>query len=736
MFKKIFVVALLLLVFPSSSYAGLTDDPRFGLTNFVNSRQNGMNSPILVGLEENNFLIIDLYGELTEVSLMCEEDIFENEKLLLDNLESDQFRKINMSDGGIKYEIFPQGSRIQLFGDVLPVDKSKIVRCDIENPKFFEGNEDVVDEVDFTIGNSGVFYISEDRFRDVYIEKDKDFVRLKFDYSENTLIKDIELSCIYDGGEDPFDKVIINGSNNVNPIVSDDVMYGRFVALGGFYGVDLYGKEFNEVFAKERNYLYKFEGLDIDVNEWFAISNGGRVSIELYLKNLEGEVNCFIDKFSAEKDGEELEYVYRIDSIYMPGNYGSFGFKDIPKYDERYNGYEYLIENGIIDGYEDGTFKPDNSINRAEVAKIVSEAFFEPNFTNKQCFNDVDGSEWYNSYLCNLKENRVIQGVGDTGRFEPERNINVVEAYKIVFESLPNVIFENNEGEWYDKYINFAEDRFIDSHKYDYDVPINRGEFAEIVYKAMLFDEYSDKYKDSVLKLSEFVDAKNFDSDWNLDVRFECSQQAFDLLKESGQNADRMKAIFNYELEDLLVLFGENVEIAVVAEYLNSYKSVYVLYQESQTYKYDYDYKYHLLGHAANSGCIDLVEGYLNELPYNARNDIYAYFGKNILHVATDNKDFKLIKYLVEEADVELGVLSNGGRHEGHYIVDDNVALSGREIDILEYLIDNGLDINTHSPLLGTFVDETPYTLAANDEIREFLLENGYKLTEVDVLID
>lgn len=74
----------------------------------------------------------------------------------------------------------------------------------------------------------------------------------------------------------------------------------------------------------------------------------------------------------------------------------------------------------------------------------------------------------------------------------------------------------------------------------------------------------------------------------------------------------------------------------------------------------------------------------------------------------------------------------NRGFHEGQYIENDRFISSGREIEMLQYLMDNELDI-THSPLLGTFVYETLYTLAANDEIRDSLLENGYELTNVDL---
>ena len=56
-------------------------------------------------------------------------------------------------------------------------------------------------------------------------------------------------------------------------------------------------------------------------------------------------------------------------------------------------------ENGIISGYPDGTFQPDNPVTRAELAKIVTLAFDlqENEFVYNE--NDIDNSAWYYQYL-------------------------------------------------------------------------------------------------------------------------------------------------------------------------------------------------------------------------------------------------------------------------------------------------------------------------------------------------
>ena len=47
-------------------------------------------------------------------------------------------------------------------------------------------------------------------------------------------------------------------------------------------------------------------------------------------------------------------------------------FTDVSKDHWAYEAIEELAEKGIINGYEDGTFKPNEPITRAEVATIIS----------------------------------------------------------------------------------------------------------------------------------------------------------------------------------------------------------------------------------------------------------------------------------------------------------------------------------------------------------------------------
>ena len=49
-------------------------------------------------------------------------------------------------------------------------------------------------------------------------------------------------------------------------------------------------------------------------------------------------------------------------------------FSDVNQDNRYYSAIDALVNSGVINGYEDGTFKPDNTITRAEFATILSRS--------------------------------------------------------------------------------------------------------------------------------------------------------------------------------------------------------------------------------------------------------------------------------------------------------------------------------------------------------------------------
>lgn len=88
----------------------------------------------------------------------------------------------------------------------------------------------------------------------------------------------------------------------------------------------------------------------------------------------------------------------------------------------------------IIDGYPDGTFQPDAPINRAEALKIIFTASkLEPFDTENRNgkFPDVNPGDWFADYVSMALSYEFIEGYAD-GTFKPEQHITRAEAAKIV----------------------------------------------------------------------------------------------------------------------------------------------------------------------------------------------------------------------------------------------------------------------------------------------------------------
>ena len=95
-----------------------------------------------------------------------------------------------------------------------------------------------------------------------------------------------------------------------------------------------------------------------------------------------------------------------------------------------YDSIKQFIEKGYISGYEDKTFKPNNSITRAEFVKIVNKVF---NFTEqgKENFKDIEPGTWYYEDICIGVRAGYINGYED-GTFRPNELITREEAASII----------------------------------------------------------------------------------------------------------------------------------------------------------------------------------------------------------------------------------------------------------------------------------------------------------------
>ncbi|MDN4068456.1 S-layer homology domain-containing protein [Paenibacillus vini] len=90
-------------------------------------------------------------------------------------------------------------------------------------------------------------------------------------------------------------------------------------------------------------------------------------------------------------------------------------FQDVNESSENYNSIAAIVSAGIFQGYSDGTFKPDQSLTRAEMAKILVVAYqFSKEELVVNPFEDVSSKSWYAPYLTPLIQNKVTLGTSLT----------------------------------------------------------------------------------------------------------------------------------------------------------------------------------------------------------------------------------------------------------------------------------------------------------------------------------
>ncbi len=168
-------------------------------------------------------------------------------------------------------------------------------------------------------------------------------------------------------------------------------------------------------------------------------------------------------------------------------------FYDTSSSHENYSAIRWLKFQGVVQGYNDGTYKPDAKINRAELTKIIIASEFDKNEIDNckstKTFTDVDPNEWYSRYICVAFNNNIIQGYND-GSFRPLHDITFAEAAKIITQSLKHQT--PPDLTWYKPYVAKLEQEKaapISIEKIDQE--ITRGEMAEIIFR--LKDNVHDK---------------------------------------------------------------------------------------------------------------------------------------------------------------------------------------------------------------------------------------------------
>ena len=163
-------------------------------------------------------------------------------------------------------------------------------------------------------------------------------------------------------------------------------------------------------------------------------------------------------------------------------------FTDVAEDSVYYRAVEQLHKIGIIDGYTDGTFKPEQTVTRAEMAKLIAAMQgYADSAAGKATtkFSDVPSTHWASGYIASAT-GTGIDGLPD-GTFAPERNVKYEEAVKMIMATLGYTVIANAEGGYPMGYISAAIKEKVteDVTKANIGSDASRGTIAQLIYNAI-----------------------------------------------------------------------------------------------------------------------------------------------------------------------------------------------------------------------------------------------------------
>ncbi len=159
-----------------------------------------------------------------------------------------------------------------------------------------------------------------------------------------------------------------------------------------------------------------------------------------------------------------------------------------------------LKQQGIISGYPNGTFNPNGYITRGEIAKMIvlADNVTPPQQCATDPFTDVDITSWYCRYVEAAKQAGLVHGFSD-GTYKPNEDITRADL-AIIIARMDNLTIEQcTERPFIDVPIDYYACPYIQALKNDNlttgypdgtfrpDSPVKRAEAAAMIYRAMEF---------------------------------------------------------------------------------------------------------------------------------------------------------------------------------------------------------------------------------------------------------
>lgn len=175
-------------------------------------------------------------------------------------------------------------------------------------------------------------------------------------------------------------------------------------------------------------------------------------------------------------------------------NKHSVSFTDVAISDNAYNEIMLLSEHNIINGYQDGSFKPDKTITRAEICKILVTALSLSN-NSQTSFYDVKEDDWFSNSVKTASAYGLVKGKGN-GVFNPDSQITLQEIYLIIERTAYLCGYKNESSytstnkyifdDWAKSGVEFAvKNKICENNSKNLTMYATRREVSKIIYDVL-----------------------------------------------------------------------------------------------------------------------------------------------------------------------------------------------------------------------------------------------------------
>ena len=169
-------------------------------------------------------------------------------------------------------------------------------------------------------------------------------------------------------------------------------------------------------------------------------------------------------------------------------------FPDVPENADYAEAVEVLAELGVFGGDDKGNFNPDKTITRAECAAVICRMLGveeDAKSVKKQIFSDVPASFWGAGVIAKAAELGIISGYGN-GKFGPNNPVTQEQMTKMLVCAWGYGEDAISAGGWPDGYISVAADLGITDYLVS-SGPARRSDVAMWCFNALFITQNIDE---------------------------------------------------------------------------------------------------------------------------------------------------------------------------------------------------------------------------------------------------